>query len=302
MTKCKYLTMSITLVSINNINHKLTEFAINKSLERMRFDNTFIMSDRPLTGVKYRHNFHLINDIVQFKGENDQPVVWNYDCYNIFLLKNLADYIETDHIINIHYDGFCVNPEYWSDDYLEYDYIGSPTFKEWTPLANSLKEHDLYDLAPTTWYNGGGGFTLRSKKLLKALQDPRIDTTLSNKNFQRCEDVTISIKFREILEQDYGIKFAPMDVSMKWCTELLTGLPYSFGFHGWANVPLFLNENECIWYIDNMNRRDIYLGSPFVNRYIAMCIIMNYNRAIQHINNVVRQPSVIENKHKNYSR
>lgn len=294
--------MSVTLVSINNINKSLTEFAINKSFETFNFDNTFIMSDQELTGVRYYHNHHNIDNIIQFAGADGKPIPWNYDAYNIFLLKYLADYINTDHIINIHYDGFPVNRQYWSDEFLEYDYIGSPTFKDWTPLANSLKSHDLYDRAPTTWYNGGGGFTLRSKKLLKALQDPRIDTTLSDKNFERCEDATISIKFRKLLEEEYKIKFAPMDVSLKWCTELLTGLPYSFGFHGWTNVPLFLSEDECIWYIDNLNRRDIFQGSPMVQRYIAMCVIQYYYRAIDHINTLIVDQEKINQKHQNYSR
>jgi hypothetical protein len=296
------MTMSITLVSINNINKALTEFAVNKSFENFNFDNTFVMSDEPLTGVRYYHNHHNIDDVIQFAGADGKPIPWNYDAYNIFLLKNIADYIQTDHIINIHYDGFCVNNQYWSDEFLEYDYIGSPTFKDWTPLANSLKSHDLYDRAPNTWYNGGGGFTLRSKKLLKALQDPRIDTTLSDKNFERCEDATISIKFRRLLEEEYKIKFAPMDVSLKWCTELLTGLPYSFGFHGWTNIPLFLTKDECIWYIENLNRRDMFQGSPMVQRYIAMCVIQYYYRAIDHINSVISDQAKIEQKHKNYNR
>lgn len=294
--------MSITLVSINNVNHELTEFAINKSFENMKFDTSFILSDRELTGVRYYHNFYYLDQLLNLKTNDGQPIPWNYDFYNIFLLKNLANYIQTEHIINIHYDGFCINQQYWSDEYLEYDYIGSPTFKDWIPLAATLKSHDLYDRAPNTWYNGGGGFTLRSRKLCKALQDSRIDTTLSNKNFERCEDVTISIKFRQILEQDYGIKFAPMDVSMKFCTELLTGLPYSFGFHGWTNIPLFLTQEECIWYIDHLNRRDIFKGSPMVKRYIANCVINDYNQAITHLDDIVNDSKTVQNKHQNYSR
>lgn len=294
--------MTITLVSINNVNHSLTEFAINKSIENMTFDDTFIMSDQILSGVKYFHNFFSIDDIASVNDLAGSKIKWNYDAYNIFLLKNLDNHIHTSHFINIHYDGFCVNKHLWDDEFLQYDYIGSPTFKDWAPLAASLKEHDLYDLASNTWYNGGGGFTLRSKKLIKALQDDRIDTTLSNKNYQRCEDATISIKFRKLLETEYEIKFAPMDVSLKWCTELLTGLPFSFGFHGWTNIPLFLTENECIWYIDNLNRRDIYKGSPMIKRYVAMCVIQDYKIAIKHIEHVINQPKLIEHKHQNYSR
>lgn len=294
--------MSITLVCISNINHNLTEFAINKSFANMRFDDNFIMSDRILNGIRYKHQFFKINDVIQMQNEEGQNVDWNYDVYNIFLLKHLADHIKTDHIINIHYDGFCINQNFWTDEYLEYDYIGSPTYKDWTPLANSLKDHDLYDIAPNGWYNGGGGFSLRSKKLLLALKDERIDTTLSNKNYQRCEDATISIKFRKLLEQDYGIKFAPMRLSLQFSTELLTGLPFSFGFHGWTNIPLFLSENECIWYLDNLNRRDIFKGSEMVKRYKANCVINDYYKAIAHIEFIVNSNAIIKDKHSKYSR
>lgn len=220
--------------------------------------------------------------------------MFNYDAYNIFLLKMLADYVTTDHVINIHYDGFCTNSNYWSDEFLEYDYIGSPTCKDWWPLKNTLINHDLYNQAPAGWYNAGGGFTLRSKKLLKALQDPAIDTVLSDKNFERCEDVSISVKFKDYLEKAHKINFAPVDVSMRFCTELLTGLPFSFGFHGWDNIPYFLSEDECIWYISNLKRSSLQPGHLYVRRYIAACVIMNYNRATAHINDLLNDAEKVK--------
>lgn len=292
---------NITLVSIGNINHTLTEFSVNKSIENMPPSDTFIVSDKILSGVKYQHNFVDLAEINHFTVDG-QPAEWNFDTYNVFLLKALVHYIKTDYIINIHYDGFPVNRNYWTDQFLEYDYIGSPTHRDWIPLTPTLKSHSLYDVAPDRWYNGGGGFTLRSKKLLSALTDSRIVTELSGKNFERSEDVTISIKYRKLLEEEYGIKFAPLDVSLSFCTELITGLPYSFGFHGWSNIPLFLGEGECMWYVDNLNRRDIFRGSPMVKRYVAMCIISDYRTAIKHIDSVVGNAEVIARKNGNYSR
>jgi hypothetical protein len=69
------------------------------------------------------------------------------------------------------------------------------------------------------WFVGGGGFSLRSKKLLTALQDERIIPFFSAVDKQTkkerklvSEDFTICLQYRDILEQDYGIKFAPIDV------------------------------------------------------------------------------------------
>jgi hypothetical protein len=48
---------------------------------------------------------------------------------------------------------------------------------------------------------GNGGFSLRSRRLLQALQDPRIALSV-------VEDETICRTFRPLLERDYGIRFA----------------------------------------------------------------------------------------------
>lgn len=67
------------------------------------------------------------------------------------MIKELNKYIETSYVLIIQYDGFILNPDAWTDEFLEYDYIGAP----W-------------------WYTddcnvGNGGFSLRSKKLLEIL-------------------------------------------------------------------------------------------------------------------------------------
>jgi hypothetical protein len=260
------------------------------------------MSDRTLPGIKYPHNFYNIDDTIKYTDTNGNPISWNFDLYNVFLLKGLLPLIKTSHIINIHYDGFCINSRYWSDEFLQWDYIGSPTSRDWLPLQNTLLSHNLYNITPPGWYNGGGGFSLRSRRLLEALQDNRIITELSDKNWERCEDITIAIKYRKLLENEYGIRFAPLDVCMAFSTELLTGLNYSFGFHGWSNIPLFLSERECLWYIDNLNRRDIFPDSPVVARYIAMCYLSGYHSAISHIQMVMNKPDLVQEKHRNYSR
>lgn len=292
----------ITLVCISNINHRLTEFAVNKSYQNSSFSETLIVSDAELPGIKYYHRWIPLDRINPYRSRDGGTLDWNFDLYNIFLLKDLVHHIRTSHILNIHYDGFPVNRRYWSDSYLQWDYIGSPTSRDWYPLEGSLREHDLYGVAPEFWYNGGGGFTLRSRRLLEALLDPRISTELSDKNFQRSEDVTISIKYRRLLEEEYGIKFAPLEVCMSFCTELLTGLPYSFGFHGWSNIPLFLSQEECIWYVDNLTRRDIFPGSPMVKRYIAACVLSDYYGAIDHINALLRDSSRVDAMISGYSR
>ena len=70
---------------------------------------------------------------------------------NHLLLKK---YIDTDFCLIIQGDGFVIHPENWTDEFLKYDYIGAP----WRNLAH-------YSFIRV----GNGGFSLRSKKLLKIL-------------------------------------------------------------------------------------------------------------------------------------
>lgn len=273
--------MTISLVSISNINHKLVEFSINKSCETKKFDEVLVFSDKPFPKLKHDYTYYNIDEVMNALA----IVPWeknsfNLDAYNDFLMKGLLRFVNTDHVISIHYDGFCVNADEWNDEYLEYDYIGSPTHRKWFPLANSLKDHKVYDKYSNGWYTGGGGFSLRSKKLLMALQDPEITPFISNINFQRCEDWCIAVKHKDLLVNKYGIKFAPLDLSLQFSTELLTGLNFSFGFHGWENIPLFLSQDETIFFIENVDKDTIFQPSILYERFLFNCKCRNYFQAI----------------------
>lgn len=282
--------MTISLVSISNINHKLVEFSINKSCETKKFDEVLVFSDKPLAKIKYDYTYHNIDEVMSKLATMPwEKNSFTLDVYNDFLMKGLVNFINTDHIISIHYDGFCVNADEWTDEYLEYDYVGSPTHKKWFPLANSLHDHGVYDQYPNGWYTGGGGFSLRSKKLLQALQDPEITPFISNTNFQRCEDWCIAVKHKELLIKKYGIKFAPLDLSLQFSTELLTGLNFSFGFHGWENVPLFLSQDETIFFIENIDKDTIFEPSILYSRFLFNCQARNYIKAIERFLEVARE-------------
>ena len=128
-------------------------------------------------------------------------ISWNE--YNKFCLTNLYEYVDSDYVILIQSDGFIINPDYWTDAFLKYDYIGAPWPKEnlrcniprWPRVFNQAAQNkSIYQI-------GNGGFTLRSKKLLyntKQLYD--------NSMFELPEDIVISILMREKLES-LGLRF-----------------------------------------------------------------------------------------------
>lgn len=50
----------------------------------------------------------------------------NYDDFSKFCLTQWHNYFDTDYMINCHGDGFVLNANAWSDEFLNYDYIGAP--------------------------------------------------------------------------------------------------------------------------------------------------------------------------------
>jgi len=124
--------------------------------------------------------------------------------YSEFMIWDLPIYrgLFENHILTVQHDGYIVNPAAWTDEFLQYDYIGAP------------------------WYNGcvgNGGFSLRSQKLLYALTQVKVFDP-------HPEDWRIGINYREELE-GHGVKYAPVSLAHKFSIE---NKPYvdSFGFHG----------------------------------------------------------------------
>jgi hypothetical protein len=135
-----------------------------------------------------------------------------------------------EHNLIIHPDGFAVNREAWTDEFLEYDYIGA------------------------CWGDGtvgNGGFCLRSRKLYDAFisigvknstndyQDYMNDSfyyviTETGEKFIP-EDNIICKVHREKLEKEYDIKFAPLHIANQFSIERnysSVWLGKSLGFHG----------------------------------------------------------------------
>tara|TARA_B100001093_G_scaffold73188_1_gene63774 strand:+ start:802 stop:1494 length:693 start_codon:yes stop_codon:yes gene_type:complete len=166
---------------------------------------------------------------VRFVLEDDLDS--SYESYNFFKLNRLNDHINTDFVLTVENDGFIIDSSFWKDEFLDYDYIGSPWYD---PIDNHK------------YRVGNGGFSLRSKKLLEAtkmITDSR-DGPFGN------EDSFICWKSKRVLESFYKVKFAPADLAAKFSVEwngcpeqkhIITDdlLTYdTFGFHGPDHTPL----------------------------------------------------------------
>lgn len=207
----------LTLVIVDNSNHDLAKFSIEKTLETIDCKEVITFSDRTIiSGAKFIPIKNKIN---------------LYD-YSTIMVKHLWLHIDTDYVLTIQWDGMAVNKNLWDDAFLNYDYIGA--IWPWPIQGINM---------------GNGGFSLRSRKLINALRDVdiKLGTEISGQN----EDIAIAVEYRKLLIEKYNINYAPADLARKFSTEN-EWLGPTFGFHGLWNISRFLPKHEIQFIIDNI--------------------------------------------------
>lgn len=136
--------------------------------------------------------------------------------YDNFIVKELPKYVDSDFVLTIHWDGFIVNPNAWTDSFFDYDYIG----------------------APWPWWNhicGNGGFCMKSKRFLETQKQLFDSSYFVNDP----DDVDLCVKNRQKFAQ-YGCIYAPPEIAYKFSTEYGGYDKYnSFGFHDFKVNPKF---------------------------------------------------------------
>lgn len=146
--------------------------------------------------------------------------IGSVDEYSAFMLRGLTTHISTPFVLVVQWDGYVLDASAWDPAFLEYDYIGAP-----------------FRSGPHGWLVGNGGFSLRSARLLAAMQDPAM--SISNP-----EDTCICHDNRERLERDFGIRFAPRDVASRFSYERVAPTGPTFGFHGLFNFHHIMTSDQ----------------------------------------------------------
>jgi hypothetical protein len=131
--------------------------------------------------------------------------------YSEFMLRGLLPHLHTSHLLVVQWDGYVLDAARWEPDFLQFDYIGAPLRGE--PPGRAV---------------GNGGFSLRSRRLLQALQDPAMVV-------RHPEDICICHDNRARLEAA-GMRFAPLALAARFAYERLPPAGPSFGFHGLFNL------------------------------------------------------------------
>jgi hypothetical protein len=145
--------------------------------------------------------------------------------YSRFVLGNLLAFVQTEHLLIAQWDGFIADASAWDPSFLETDYLGAP----WG------KAHHGH------WV-GNGGFSLRSRRLLQALQAPALQA-----RWHHPEDTCIAQTLRAELEAEHGIRFGSRAQAQRFAFENEPPPGRCFGFHGAFNLHRVLPAAELAY-------------------------------------------------------
>ena len=147
----------------------------------------------------------------------------DYKGYNEFVAMKLWQYIGSDYIILVQNDGYITDGSLWTNEFFKYDYIGAP----W-PIIEDDKTYRTPNGRLVRV--GNGGFSFRSRKLLRAPTILGLEFTDRSTGFWH-EDGFLCVHVGDTLK-DNGIKFAPVDIAAKFSTEItVPETVKSFGGH-----------------------------------------------------------------------
>jgi len=210
----------ITLFAIDN-THRIegTIKSLYTSMGSAKFGSVKLVTSKE---YKDTYELELIKDNIICE-EMIFPVT-NIDEYNYYILYELHKHIETDFVLLTQDHAFVINPESWTDEFFEYDYIGAPWPWSENSYVTPFGEHIR---------SGNGGFSLRSKKLLK-------ETSMINLDLlpfpSKSEDLIICHFLYEKMIAA-GIKFPKPELAAQFSIESPSASygqnpETTFGFHG----------------------------------------------------------------------
>lgn len=205
---------NVTLVSVSSVRHADTIEALRKSKQGLNFASVKFMTDADI----------ICDDIEIVKIDRLNSI----DDYSKFMIYDLDHHIDTEFALVVQYDGYVLNPELWTDEFLKYDYIGAPF-----PLPSD--NFSYRDSRGNLVRVGNGGFSLRSKKLISIPN--KLNLPWKSYFGYYNEDGFIVCHNRHIYE-DAGCVFAPIDIAARFSHENTIDENRGirpFGFH--RNLP-----------------------------------------------------------------
>ena len=226
---------NVTLAAMTSVKISETIKALEYSMQHIEFGEVVL--------ITHRKPFSLPKDIT-YKHTSK---LTDIDCFNYKMVYELGDYIDTDYVLLVHYDGFVIYPQSWRDEFLEYDYVGSP----W-PIPKPGTKHCYHDVDGNLC-RVGNSVSLRSKRLLEFPRKANLKWEMDEDGFYN-EDIFICCMNKHKIEEA-GMKIAPVEVAKYFGHEHLVpeteDVDKPFVFHKWwgknADYPKFQNPWTRRW-------------------------------------------------------
>jgi predicted O-methyltransferase YrrM len=194
----------VTLIGITTRDYRELRFAIERCEDAVTFRNVVVFTDEPS----------------EFPGRTCVSIP-KMTCSAEVSVHNMVTMVQFRSLfgpfsLNIHNDSWIINPEAWTEEFREFDYIGA----QWP-----------------TGVVGNDGFGWKSRRFWEALACLPIEPTIE---CSHPADVVMCLDrwnskpnlkcYRTVLEQ-LGLKWAPPDLADRFSVENRP-LNGSFGFHG----------------------------------------------------------------------
>ncbi|MDB9943940.1 glycosyltransferase [Octadecabacter sp.] len=203
------LLQNVTLVCVATKDLERSVLALKYSQRALRFKEALLLSHYSPQNISGIKNLPI------------RPFT-SVEEWGKFIIYDLWKYVSTDYILLIHDDGFIINADSWRDEFLDYDFIGSP----W-PIP---KDKISYRTQKGELIRVGNSVSLRSKKLLKMPTALKLEWKRFHGFFH--EDGFINVQYREKLEEN-GIVFPDLRLASHFGREYCNTKPEPFIFHKW---------------------------------------------------------------------
>jgi len=242
MKKLQLPTVTLMQMETNPGLHRLAKLALDDCLAVADFGDVLVISDQ-------------FNELRTPGANHIRVESWpNKLGYARALWYQMPLEVKTPHVMIIQWDSHIIKPELWRDEFLDYDYIGSP----W-PLDDGLCV-------------GNSGFSLRSKRLMDFLIENKETYPLTKPS----EDAVLSRTYRRAIEKETGFTWAPLTTANHFAHEWNIHLDQNcFGFHSCWGWPYVLDKDRLI------DRARLAVES----QYIATTVYINENTMLEELFN-----------------
>ena len=206
----------VTLVVAETRCHELMRLTLTDMVLKVKFGGIVIHTDKPeLIGIPAPAEYVRVPDWPDKSAQG-----W-------FYYMDAPHAAQTSHVLLMEWDAGLRDVNCWTDDFLQYDYIGAP----WMWEKN--RRHTV----------GNGGFLLLSKRMVDHVYAHR-------QTFRINTDMMYAQANRIRLEQEIGAKWAPEEVAFRFSyehsREHRSQAKPSFGYHDIFNWPLALSRDEVM--------------------------------------------------------